>query len=94
VLGRLALLLSPDSYAFFTMKSSSVLDARSEPMPAGLVNLETMLAAVWPHEPSRPSEFKIRHLCALGLPHYRIGRRYFFRLCEVAKWVETLSRNK
>jgi hypothetical protein len=73
------------------VKSSTVLEPPAEP-PKGFVDMGAMLEYFWPHEPSRPSAFKVTSACRDGgTPHLRWGARYYFDLREVREYFERLK---
>ena len=69
------------------MKTGSAV-LEGEP-PTGYVDMGTMLAYFFSHEPSRPSAFKVKASCGDDdMPHLRWGARYYFDLREVAAYFE------
>ncbi len=57
-----------------------------EQTPAGLLNADELLKAVFPNVASRPSLRWLRRMQAKGLiPHLRCGRLVFFDAAEVRR---------
>lgn len=63
--------------------------ASPAPAPSPLLRPESLLAALWPDEASRPSSRWLRGVTAAGIvPSYKIGRFRFYRADEVVGALE------